>query len=306
MERNSGSRDLANPQAGLVGAVFPIYPRRDEKLTLRVYQWTGDMGMPGEHQWVDFPFTNLAYRKYPVWSPEPFPIARNIAGLKIEMMSLSTGGEFPTGVAKARIPSMAATVASFRVTRNGVAALDWEPVELTYTDATGNRISGIEERLARNGAIISFPIYGQLPSDEVAWKVRAEFSQFRQPQIKPDHIWFAYQFPVVSTNEWFQRRTLPLGPDVELETELFSSSNGGQRTLNLRLKGKGIRNSRFRVRGETEYGSKLENINDGLPPDEGTPDWQVMVPATASTVDLMFSGYKSRIVEFYARPTRVN
>lgn len=116
----SGSADsVESPVGELEGHSFPIFPRRHRLLTLRVYQKTGGWG-PGPQGWVNFSFLNPAYRDYPIWTPESFPIVRRSGDLKVELTSLRTGVDFPAGSARAPISYLAATFATFALPATGL------------------------------------------------------------------------------------------------------------------------------------------------------------------------------------------
>jgi hypothetical protein len=308
MDGDSNRGDMVNRREGLVGATFPTFPRRDRNLTLRVYQRTGGMFTLGVERWVDFHLLNPAFRNYPVWTPEPFPIVRRSSDLKIELTSLRTGVEFPTGAISAWSPHHAATFATFRITRNGSPARDWEPVELTYTDSTGNRLNAVEDRITRSGDTIGFPIYGQLPSDESAWNVQAEFSRFRSRPVNPEQSWFVRRIPVTDRHTSSAWRAMRLAPGVTLHLQLTAEPSAGKRVLSLRLEVAGKWKLRFRFRGETNTGSLLGGDDMMWSPTQGQglPEWSVVIPPATQSVDLAVSAYESRTVQFYARPTRVN
>ena len=161
----------------LVGYEFPVFPRRERLLTLRVYQLRAtqlwDIGTP----WVEFAFPNPAFRSYPTWIPEALPAVRHNGDVAVALTSLRTGVEFPDGASPQKIGFFAATFATFRVSEQGKPSREWAPVEMTYEDATGNRTQTREDRLTWRGDEVGFPVYGQLPSDEACWKVRAKFAR---------------------------------------------------------------------------------------------------------------------------------
>lgn len=290
----------------LIGQSFPVFPRRERLLTLRVYQTAGGSGS-APPRWVDFSFPNPTPFQGSNWIPEPFPVARQNGDIKVALTSLRTGGKYLSGTLPAPISTSAVTVATFRVTRNGSPAPEWEPVELACSDATGNRISGYEERLTRMGDEVGFPINEQLPSDEAAWKVRAEFSRFRAAREKPDHTWTVAHVPIPrygATSRWQNTR---IAPGLLLQTQLNARPEEGIATVNIRLLAKGKRNMRMALRVEDDIGHTFRVGDLGWQGNfgKGEWEWQLGVSTAARFMNLTLGGFESRTVEFLVRPTRL-
>lgn len=298
--------ESGSPFAELEGRSFDIFPRRQRLLTLRIYQHTGGWG-PAPERWVDFSVPNPAFRKYPTWTPEPFPVVRRSGDLKVALTSLRTGVEFPTGSTPAPMPSQAATFATFHLTRNDAPAPEWEPVELAYSDATGNQLSGYEDRLTRNGDEIGFPLYGQLPSDESAWKVRAEFSRCHSQSAKPDHLWTVPYVPVPRFDADFGWQSIRVAPGMLLLTQLGCKPTSGAAILNVRLQARAGRNLRLVLRGVDDAGRSITEDDARWKTLRGgeMPEWQLTLSPKVRSLHLTLSGFESRTVEFLARATRV-
>lgn len=174
----------------LYGYEFPAFPRRSERLELRVYRLDGFRGTSALTAELEVP--NPAPRDYPHWRAEPLPSTKRNGDLTVTLRALTTGLEFGERSRPASIPDIAATVACFRVAPWGWHAAEWEPVSVQYSDATGNQLEQQEGRLIRGAGELGFPSFGQLPSDETAWKVRVEFARVRVAGGEGDHRWFEF------------------------------------------------------------------------------------------------------------------
>jgi hypothetical protein len=184
---NGGSFDR---EADLISYSFPIFPRRARMLTLRVYHLSGILP-PGasDPPPVDLTVPNPAAREYPVWTPERFPITRRDGDLSMALTALYTGAEVNQPRVVAKRAELGCTQLFFRVRQRGRPAPEWEPVDVTCIDATGNKMEVEEDRLKFVRSDIVYWMYGQLPSGEPSWRVRAEFSRYRSSGATPDYVW---------------------------------------------------------------------------------------------------------------------
>jgi hypothetical protein len=282
---------------------FRVFPRRAPTLELRVEhqpeEWTG------ERPWyaaVSVP--NPLHRDFPNWAPESLPVTRRAGDLEVTVTGLQTGMEFGTAYQPATVPVLAASVATFRLSKRGRPAPEWEPIELTCSDATGNQFGGYEDRLLRRGNEIGFPMCDRLPADEV-WNVRAEFSRYGTKEAKPDYVWSARGIDLA------QSGTLPVvSPGFGINVVSVQPINawGEARTsirLRLHVPRPGLR---IRFHAEDERGRRFERAETypwALVPAGEEPDLDLELPGDVHRLNLTLEGFKSRLVEFRARPTRI-
>ncbi|HTE20475.1 MAG TPA: hypothetical protein VK689_19080 [Armatimonadota bacterium] len=156
------------------------YPRRGRSIRLRYYNPQGRTPV------AEFVIPNPDPGPHPVWNAEPLPATRSSGALKFTLQELRRdlkrrrlGPEF----------------ASFRVSQNGRPTWDWEPVELTLADATGNSLVTLGSRSERNGETLVLRWYGALPSGEAAWKLRVTFFPTPRAPAPPGATWTLQGIP---------------------------------------------------------------------------------------------------------------
>lgn len=180
------------PSGGAISAhVFSSFPRRSRHLTVRVYAVTA---APLTNL-ATFRVPNPAYKKYPVWKPEPLPIIRETNGLTFTVTRFNTG-LYATGHQANMGSNWTEIIYNYE-------AGPWRPEILTITDATGNLL---QERApsGRWGArprppgepLPTWPLTqgvvtlsAMLWQEEPAWKVHLELERWQRSRF-PSNTWW--------------------------------------------------------------------------------------------------------------------
>ncbi len=247
------------PHGRLRGYEFPVFPRRSPRLWLRVYSRTSILTPLAEARVRDFSLPMPEPGQYATWRPEAFPVRRRTGDLSVALTALRTGVEFGSAAKPESDPGLAAKLASFRVSPDTPRAAEWEPVEIWFSDATGNREGGYEDQIVREEGELGCSSSGQLPVDEPAWKVRAEFSRCRSPGARPDYIWRVERFilPVPGAPRWQPPRITGRGLALRL---LACGAYSGSTRVRLQL-GLPRADLRLTFRGTDQRGVAFSHDN---------------------------------------------
>jgi len=281
---------------------LPVFPRRAGSVSVRAYQH-----IPGD-RWVrvaEFVVPNPVPGPYPVWKPQPLPIARRAGDLVVTLTSLAAGAtknplnHLPPG-------DHAWTRAAFRIEQNDRATTVWKPIAVTMSDATGNRWV---HRLPGSGSDLLFG--GTLPATEAAWKLRVEFSQIAQ--FTPGELWNLAGVPVprrdqlidpvatirrqgaalrlslTGAGDPFGRGRMWRQPFRTISVTVSPPSPGLQLTLLHAADDRGRRITAFGGLPSSLGGGKYRFLVDRMPPG-------------ARTMNLLFAMHKNRFVEFLVAP----
>jgi hypothetical protein len=313
------------------GWVLPAFPRRGARLGLRLY-------VHGYHYPVaEFAVPNPVRGPYPAWTPSPLPITRQQDALAFTLTELATGREAPRRL-WAWWGDRFWTHAAFRIQENGRPTDRWEPVGITLADATGNvlytrnlQVPVPLGRYRQDGAT-HLRVLGNLPPDEAAWKLRAEFVPTRG--FAPAELWTMHDIAV------------PKG-DGETRSAAMASWYGQQLHLVVRawvrpwFRGKLYLDTQLAplvdgmrvglVRATDDRGRACLRLPPGwldfLPSPAEAPrpqleivspfrsylqaeywsagaNYELTPPADAKRLNLTFAVVKSRFVDFLARPSR--
>ncbi len=186
---------MISPTETVVGYGFTAFPRRARKLRLDIQQYVP--ALRGRKLVATFEAANPARGPFPAWQPEPLPQTRTNGPFEFTLTRLVSGCDSRDRRSKATNLADCATLAGFRVSRQGVPDPDWSPVNLWAWDATGNSAasSSWSSTQEKDEAIMCYQ-WGLWP-DEPAWKLRVEFS--RSGGFAREELWTVVDIPF-STN----------------------------------------------------------------------------------------------------------
>jgi hypothetical protein len=141
-----------------------------------------------------FAFANPVSKSFPKWTAESLPASKEDAGLTVTLDKLTYGAASPY-VREQDNPDDAinkGVQASYHVELNGKPVVNWEPVSITTSDATGNSIYGSPNTQWEDNEGTTTYQWGLWP-DEAAWKVRFEFS--KKSGYDENELWKVQNIP---------------------------------------------------------------------------------------------------------------
>jgi hypothetical protein len=310
--------------AKIRGWVVPALPRRGSTIRLRI--WVHGQRSPV----AEFRAPNPDPPPHSTWAATLLPATQREGDLEWTLNRLETGR-----VAPASVPSPFRdrhwTRALFRIRERGQPTDRWEPVSVSLSDATGNRIVPWPIFRDRQRGETRFAFCGNLPPSETAWKLRAEFAPARR--FAPADLWTVRRIPFPGSEGQSRFTAQNPGRGVGLQLTL-SQEGGGPGFIYLRLKQQaacregdrvalvraiddrgrenridGWPNPDFRLTSNDDAGRRLEIVRPIARTVEN-PSWRqggvylLACPDGAKTLDLTFAVVKSRFVEFIAKPSR--
>jgi hypothetical protein len=291
----------ALPSGGWVSAhEFSSFPRRSRFLTVRAYSIKGGRL---DHL-AEFRVRNPAYGKYPVWTPEGMPITRETNGLRFTVTQFNTG-LYATG-------HLASMGSNWTEIIYDYESGPWRPLEITISDAAGNRIykrtpsqrmmaapmpAGIKPAFDtwRKG-MVSLP--ATLWLDEPAWKVNLHLERFQRGS-----------FP---SNTWWEVKDVRVPPRGQTNRVNASHPDHGTNVIfkSLVVSGAHIRVELQRPRGSDVLATLLavtdeRGTNFHFTLDSpGRPDAYLVhfAAADATSLNFRFAVHKRVTLEFVAKP----
>ena len=198
---SASSRNMTGQQRGddVLALQFDSFPRREGKLFVRAQEnYSGGNEMADDNFLVANPAAGKSFAK---WTPEPMPDRQTDGDLAMTLTKLVSGATTPYRRNQDN-PDDAmnkGVQVAYRIERNGKPVMNWQPVSVETTDATGNQIFtgyGPNGNQAQwNGEEATFTYQYGLWPDEPAWKVRMQMTQ--NSDFSSDEEWTAQNIPVV-------------------------------------------------------------------------------------------------------------
>ena len=212
-----GQRNYFNNTGGqqsneIFAIQFDAFPRRAGRLAMRVQGNVQNVGQVLAQE--KFTFANPVSKPFPGWTPEPLPASKTDGGLTVTLDKFSFGADssFNRDQDNPDDAINKGVSFSFHVEQNGKPVVNWAPVSIQTSDATGNRTSaGAGTQWQDNEGAATYQ-WGLWP-DEAAWKVRLEFS--RQSGYDENELWSV--------------KNIPLQPGLRQD---FWNYNNGRRNTN--------------------------------------------------------------------------
>ena len=198
---SGSSRIMTGQQHGddVLALQFDSFPRREGKLFVRAQE---NFGGGNEMADGNFLVANPATGKsFPNWTPEPMPNRQTDGDVAMTLKKLVSGAamQYTRNQDNPDDAMNKGVQVAYRVERNGKPVMNWQPVSVETTDATGNQIFtgyGPNGNQAQwNGEEATFTYQYGLWPDEPAWKVRLQMTQ--NSDFSTDDSWTAQNIPVV-------------------------------------------------------------------------------------------------------------
>ena len=292
------------------------FPRRAAQFEIRVYLRgpTGRVVRIGE-----FVSHNPHPGKFPIWTGETLPAARNTNELEISLIKLETGltGK-ETGHGPAGENAKSYSRATFRLKENGRLTEKWSVCDINVSNAAGEvrPVGSYGSRWERGEHKVDFE--GALWLEEAAWELAVNFA--RTADFPPDELWFIKGVGVPRAGELIETRVVTNLSHEELEflgvsgpqTNLPEGYAGVQPHANLHVRTPhpmdGLRvvlveardqDRKLKTSGST---ARTSTGGRGITPKEMLHGFAIEIPEDAKSLDLTFAATPVRRVEFMARP----
>jgi hypothetical protein len=285
------------------------YPRRGEKIGVRIYQranFASEFSCVGE-----FVVSNPLRKKFPARIPGTLPATWRLDGLEVQLVKFETGlNSKEAGLDPVLAMTKACSRVTLRFLENSQPTRNWTVTSLEIS-ALGNkpRIVGDFEKTGQNNEEqISFQ--GALWADEPAWKLRAELS--RTSNFAGDQLWSVGRIPIPAPGERVEVNARTNLQGAELQFDDIKMARRTERTAFLHL----------RVPLEKDLGVALADIKDdqkrnlhhlcnvtegygagGATPKEQLYEFKIDLPDNARSLDAIFAVSRRKDVEFLARPS---
>jgi hypothetical protein len=172
---------------------FDSFPHRPGKIHLKVQEYVPNVGqvMNGKY----FIFANPARGPFDRWLPEPLPATKTDEDFTVTLTKLETGvaggynrdPDHPDDVINKGVEAV------FQAQQNGTNTVNWLPVGIETSDATGNHQGAGASSHWDGDTVVSDYQWG-LWAGEPAWKLRVEFSQ--QSNFSDRELWSVTNIPV--------------------------------------------------------------------------------------------------------------
>ena len=300
----------------LMGFMLDAFPRRDNKMLLRVLSWNNGQRISKEQ----FVVSNPARGSFAKWTPKPLPDTQSDGDLSVTLTKFIAGVKMPynrgAGV-PANDPYSKGVQLDFDVQQKGQAITNWRPVRVVTSDATGNSIQGWINDFRQNGQASGYFYQQGLWPDEPAWKLRVEFS--RTSGFSDDEIWSVSDVPVKPGtqqdmwNDWGNSDKKPAFAEATvngIHLKLFTAiqyqdqNNGGGESVSFSLKAdpdpeaQGMRLTVLKA--TDDLGHDLQNR--GASWGGGNYQYQYSNARNVKALNLTLVLHKSRFVEFTVKP----
>ena len=277
------------PQDGYVAWLFSNFPRRAQRIRLRIYGRDNRYALT---QAVEIAFSNPTRRRFRDWNGSELPVVITTNNTQFTLSSVEK-----TSNALWRL--------SFHVRTNGVIDPSWVVGGVTVSSASGNLLASRSNLAVTHTTNITFQLRGALWREEPVWRLATEF--FRTTDFQANELW-------TLTNVAIPTRTLPF----QFATNLISHGN---RPVDLKLESipssppspyrpRGIwRNANLYVRFEVpdEHLFLVEATDDQgrqikSEVDPGAPRtiylFGLAIPAGAQSINLTFAICRPTVVTF--------
>jgi hypothetical protein len=177
----------------VVGVQFPAFPRRQGKFILHVQEQSNNGQEMSDQKFV---ISNPARGPFSTWAAEPLPDTQQDDDFSATLTKLVAGAAMPYKRNQDDDNDAAnkGVQATFHAERNGKPVTNWQPVSVETSDATGNHVNGSvpDNQWSGSDDAVTYQ-YGLWP-DELAWKIRLEFSQ--QSDFADNELWSVQNIPV--------------------------------------------------------------------------------------------------------------
>jgi len=313
-----------NSTVNLQGFALNAYPRRASKMILRVVAW-GPQGQ--EAAKGQFIVSNPGPRSFPDWQPDPMPDTQSDGDLDVTLTKCTYGasqgfmfGNFHTAPGD---PLRKSVTVAFHTEQNGNIVTNWQPIQITTSDATGNSIgnNGWSNGRNANGDATMTYQWGLWPNEK-AWKLRVEMS--RISGFNNDEVWAVSNVPI-KKGDWNNLWNYNMGRNGQNDSPVAETTLRG---IHLKIypavqinQGFGMNQTMggfhivaspdlpegFRmslVEATNEQGHKLQTFGFG-PNGNGNGNYVFQLPdiGKAKSLNLTIAVHQSRFVEFTVKPT---
>ena len=313
-----GINRMINDQTHIMSFQLNAFPRRDRKFAVQPMAW----GMHGQETAKGrFVIANPVRGAFPRWAPEPLPDTQSDGDLAVTLTHLDSGvpgfnGNQSDGVVNKAVRAV------FHTEQNGVTVTNWDPVQITTSDATGNHlgINSWSNHREAEDAVMTYQ-YGLWPN-EPAWKFRVEMS--RTSGFNADETWTVTNIPVQggsqqdmwNYNQTGRRNANPPVAETTLNgihlkilpaLQWTDQNQGGQKPGGFRLLADpdpAAEQMRFTLDITDDRGRSVQTM--GTSAGGNYYSFQLMDLRRTKTLNVTLALHKSRFVEFTVKPQKAS
>ncbi|MFN3650205.1 MAG: hypothetical protein ACK47B_11555 [Armatimonadota bacterium] len=280
------------------------FPRRGRIVRVQYFR-------PGSSEpAAEFAVDNPTPGPHPVWTAEPYPIRKNAGDLTCILEKLVTGFGHRQLDARAAPGESPYTRATFRFEQEGKPTVEWQPVGITVSDATGNVLSPWDGFIVRRGKAQELQFAAALSPRESAWKLRVELCRTARARFAPQETWTVQGLRVPARNEVISSTatTRLLGTQIQIQ-ELTGPDNAWLKPrvrVQVRNPRKGYR---LTLRATDEHGRTFAGYGTSSSARQQLGgmqcDFFLNLPPDSRTLDLTLALSRSRFLELLARPAEL-
>ena len=292
---------------GYTAWTVPVFPRRGRRLGLRFWRQSQSAVTVLGELWVPNPQPASG----PTWTPAQLPQTARAGDLEVTLLSLVAGVSPSEPWRPAPDPLTSGTRALLRLRERGRPTQHWQPVQITCSDASGNRwTADIWCPPDNRGPLVA--VLPRLWPGESAWKLR--FGLIRNDGFSPadQSRPLSLAMPADGFLEPVQREslhgaTLEIGAVTHVPGPPVSAVWVQGNTTNV-PKGYRLDAVQATSHGRSVNGAIIAGLGgngvsaDRLDPSDGGILFQVPYSGHPKSIDLTFAIQKPRFVEFTVKP----
>jgi hypothetical protein len=291
---------------------LPRFPRRGHEVRLRFY----DRSRPNPI--AEYAVPNPTPGPHPIWKGQHLPTTRRSGDLEVTLTELTTGLKLGSATVAAAPGEACWSSVAVRLTQRGRPSRQWEAVDASVWDATGNFLRDVSGP-DRETEGTRFALWGGLWPDLSDWKLRIECSRTPRAHFTAAEAWTVRGLVVPKRH----RITLCHAAAIRQGTQLRLLGIAGRGRIRWPDEEPGDWLTRPTVRVQVSslrqgYHVALLAIDDrgrrfgGYDPTTfgwSTPPavdyrFKLNLPRDAKKLDLTVAVHRSRFVEFLAKPSR--
>jgi len=315
----SGNSQQIKNGMEIAGLELKAFPRRDSKLILRFQTW-GPHGQKIDK--AQFVISNPVRSSTPGWTAPALPQTQSDGDLDVTLTKLDFGVRGFNSGAPSKDPATKAVLAAFHTEQNGQVATNWQPIHITTSDATGNKVdnnSWSTPNIQTGDPSMTYQ-WGLWPG-ESAWKIKVEMS--RTTGFADNELWTVTNIPVTLgsqqdlwgyDNNGRRKKTAFAETDLNgIHLQIFpvlrfndqgpndTEKRGGFRiATDTDPSTNGFRMTALKVTDEN--GKAIQTWNAGS--SGNSFSFQIQNMRNAKAFNITVALHKSRFVEFTAKPSK--
>jgi hypothetical protein len=178
---------------GIMAIQLDAFPRHQGKFFVRVQENSNDGQEMSDKKFV---IANPVPGPFTKWTAESLPDTKDDDDLSVTLTKLVASVDLPfqRDQDDPDDPINKGVQATFNISQNGKPVINWQPVSIETSDATGNQVNGMANKNEWQGNDEVMTYQGGLWPDEPAWKLRVGFSE--QSGYSDSEVWSVQNIPL--------------------------------------------------------------------------------------------------------------